>query len=254
MRIDEHVAHIRAEGDRLVDLVTKGDPGTTTPTCPDWTLGELARHVGRVHRWAATVVRERIDHEPSPAEEESWWGEMPTDADLSGWLRDGVDGLVTSLSTAPRDLACWSFLPAPSPLAFWARRQAHEITIHRVDAELAVEGDIGPPVPIEVAVDGVDEILLAFYGRRNRVCSAQPRTLVLSATDADVAWVVRFGREGARSVRTNGGAATAEPADAVAAAPARGLYLALWNRGRLAATGDPEVAELWHRQAHIRWS
>lgn len=35
---------------------------------------------------------------------------------------------------------CWTFLDAPSPLAFWARRQAHETAIHRADAQLAADG------------------------------------------------------------------------------------------------------------------
>jgi len=39
------------------------------------------------------------------------------------------------LASAPPDLDCLTFLAAPSPLAMWARRQAHETAIHRVDAE-----------------------------------------------------------------------------------------------------------------------
>jgi len=49
-----------------------------------------------------------------------------------------------ALSAAPPDLRCWTFLPAPSPLAMWARRQAHETTVHRVDAELAA-ASVAPP-------------------------------------------------------------------------------------------------------------
>ena len=51
--------------------------------------------------------------------------------------RQGCADLVAALAAAPDDLECWTFLPAPSPRAMWARRQAHETAIHRVDAELA---------------------------------------------------------------------------------------------------------------------
>src|SRR5262249_59186891 len=77
MRVDEHIARVRAEGDRLVELLRVADLGATTPTCPEWTVAELARHTGRIHRWAATVVRSACDHEPSSDEQEAWWGVMP---------------------------------------------------------------------------------------------------------------------------------------------------------------------------------
>ncbi|MBV9313941.1 MAG: maleylpyruvate isomerase N-terminal domain-containing protein [Pseudonocardia sp.] len=31
------------------------------PTCPGWTLCNLVTHVGREHRWAAAIVRDRAD-------------------------------------------------------------------------------------------------------------------------------------------------------------------------------------------------
>ena len=117
MLIEEHIAQVRAEGDRLVALVNGADLAIATPTCPGWTVGELARHTGRVHRWAATTVREAVDHQPNDDEQQRWGGVMPADADVADWLAAGVDGLVAALSAAPADLACWSFLPAPSPLA-----------------------------------------------------------------------------------------------------------------------------------------
>jgi uncharacterized protein (TIGR03083 family) len=251
MLIEQHIARVRAEGDRIVELLNNGDLGVIVPTCPEWTLGELARHLGRTHRWATGFVRDSVDHEATAEDEQAWWGPMPADADVAGWVRAGVDGLVGALDAAPPDLACWTFLPAPSPLAFWARRQAHETTIHRLDAEAAVGAEPAGIDP-EFAVDGVDELLLAFYGRRNRVRSDPPRTLGLIASDADVAWLARLTTEGARSERCD--TATAEAADAVITAPAMTIYSGLWNRVELVAAGDPAVLKLWRDQAHIRWS
>jgi uncharacterized protein (TIGR03083 family) len=251
MLIEEHIARVRAEGDHLARVVAAGDLAARTPTCPEWTLGDLARHVGRVHRWAATFVRDGVDHEASPEEEQAWWGAMPDDADVPAWVQAGVDGLVAALTQAPPELACWSFLPAPSPLAFWARRQAHETTIHRVDAERAVS-DHTSGIDPAFAVDGVDELLLGFFGRRNRVRSPAPATLGLIAADADAAWLTRLTEEGARSQRSDSSAAA--DADAVVTAPAATLYCGVWNRTELAAAGDRAVLARWRDQAHIRWS
>jgi uncharacterized protein (TIGR03083 family) len=163
-------------------------------------------------------------------EEEHAWGAMPEDAALVDWFRDGHAGLVDALATAPGDLACWSFLPAPSPLAFWARRQAHETTIHRVDAELAGAGPSA--VPAEFAVDGLDELLLCFFSRpRNRLRFDDPKTLAIVATDAGASWLVRIGPEGASAQRRDGGP---PDADATVAGPASALYVGLWNRSPLA--------------------
>ena len=57
----------------------------------------------------------------------------------------------------------------PSPLAFWARRQAHETAVHRYDAQSAAPG--GPPAPAGAfdpafAADGVDELIMGFAARR----------------------------------------------------------------------------------------
>src|SRR5262249_60086760 len=63
----------------------------------------------------------------------------------------------------------WTFLEAPSPVAFWARRQAHETAIHRVDADQAAAGagkaGGGAPFTPRFAADGIDELIMGFVGR-----------------------------------------------------------------------------------------
>src|SRR6204780_1534249 len=66
-------------------------------------------------------------------------------------------------STGTARTSCCGFLDAPSPLAFWARRQAHEPAIHRADAESAA-GDV-TPFPAVFAADGIDELLVCFASR-----------------------------------------------------------------------------------------
>ena len=56
------------------------------------------------------------------------------------------------LRSAPADLDCFTFLPAESARHFWARRQAHETAIHRVDAENAAGGSgLGLAIARELA-------------------------------------------------------------------------------------------------------
>jgi hypothetical protein len=51
----------------------------------------------------------------------------------------------------------WTFGP-DATVRFWFRRQAHEVTVHRVDAERAA-GRAGAPIDAALAADGVDEWL-----------------------------------------------------------------------------------------------
>jgi len=250
MQIQEHVAALRREGELLAKAAEVAAPGDRVPTCPDWTVRELVRHVGRVHRWAGTYVREARSSAMSPDEEEQAWGPMPDDAGLASWFRDGLGTVVQALEQAPQDLECWSFLPAPSPLAFWARRQAHETAIHRADAESACGEVTGHEV--DFAVDGVDELLVGFFSRpRNRLRSDATRTLAVTATDADASWLIHIGPDGGRAERG------VRQADCELRGPASDLYLGLWNRRSvddLETAGDVTLLELWREKATVHWA
>src|SRR6202044_1362579 len=87
-----------------------------------------------------------------------------SDPDLLSWFRAGHAALVETLSGADPAVQCATFMPAPSPLAFWARRQAHETAIHRADAESA-DGTV-PQYPPGFAADGIDELIMGFGQRR----------------------------------------------------------------------------------------
>jgi uncharacterized protein (TIGR03083 family) len=187
---------------------------------------------------------------PSEAEENEYFDSAPADDELIEWFRAGHVALVQALENAPADLACWSFLPAPSPLAFWARRQAHETAIHRADMECAT-GSI-TPYPPDFAADGIDELLLGFASRPGgRLRSETLRTLSLQATDADRDWLVRILPEGIQ-VRLEVSAA-----DCTVRAGASDLYLLLWNRRTpegLDVHGDADLLDLWRQMVRIRWS
>lgn len=184
------------EGQLLAAAADAAGPGALVPTCPGWRMRDLLRHTGTVHRWAMSFVTEgHTAYRPDAGEPD-----LGGDA-LLAWFREGHGLLVAALSEAPADLACWSFLPAPSPPAFWARRQAHETAVHRADAESASDGKPGP-VAAEFAVDGIDELLAAFHARRKSgVRTATPKVLRVAATDTGDVWTVRLSQEPARTRR-----------------------------------------------------
>ncbi|GGM18917.1 maleylpyruvate isomerase family mycothiol-dependent enzyme [Dactylosporangium sucinum] len=256
MEIGRHIDALERAGLDFVDAAEKAGLDAPVPTCPEWTVRDLVQHLGYVHRWAATYVRECRAVILTDDEEEAAVGGMPGDADLVEWFQAGHTALVDTLRAAPPSLDCWHFLPAESPLAFWARRQAHETTIHRADLQGAV-GSIGG-VEADVGIDGIDELLMGFYGARGgRLRSDSPRTLAVDVTDGAAcegprSWTVQMGPSGAAISR---GAPAA--ADCTLRGPAGELYLALWNRrpaDELVVAGDPAVLGVWRERATIRWT
>lgn len=258
MEIPEFVETLDEEGRSLAAAAEEAGTDAKVATCPGWQVRDLVRHTGMVHRWATAFVAEGYTaYHPD--------GGLPglDGADLLAWFRDGHRRLVDTLATAPPDVACWSFLPAPSPLAFWARRQAHETTVHRVDAQSAL-GRTPGAVARGFAVDGIDELLRGFHGRaRSSVRSEVPRVLRVRATDTgvgpgvaaddtDAVWTVRLST---RPPVTERGGETDEDADCEVAGPAARLYLALWNRLPFPdLTGDASLAALWREKSGVTWS
>ena len=178
----------------MAAAVAEAGPDRAVPTCPEWTVRDLVRHTGGVHRWATGFVRGRT--EPLNADLDEVVGTWPEDAELAAWLAQGCADLVAALAAAPGDLQCWTFLPAPSPLAMWARRQAHETAIHRVDAELAAGLPLSAWAPA-FAADGIDELLSLFVPRRSTALHADPPvTLMVRCADIDASWLLRLGEHG----------------------------------------------------------
>jgi uncharacterized protein (TIGR03083 family) len=244
MEITGFIETLRLEGPLLAGAAERAGLDAPVPTCPGWTVRDLLVHTGAVHRWAGDYVLDG-------GTEGSEWDESaaPGDAALIGWYRDAHRRLGDALAAAPADLACWYFFSAASPLAFWARRQAHETTVHRIDVQTA-QGHRADPVDPAFAADGVDELLTGFHGRaRSRVRTAGPRTLLLCAEDRGRDWLVHLSPE--RPVVERGVRAAA---DCTVSGTATDLYLALWNRGpydTLTLEGDASLVDLWRRTAAI---
>lgn len=256
MLIEDHLTALRRDGERMAAAAAAAGLGAEVPPTPGWRVRDLLAHTGHVHRWAASYLR---TGNPSPAEIEGD-GTLPVpDEELLGWFRDGHAALVDAFDGADPERSCWTLWPgAPSPLAFWARRQAHETAVHRVDAELALAASGRPDagggepaaVSAEFGADGIDELLAGFYARRHRgLVSPEPVALAVRCTDVDAGWTIRIGAD-AREV---GRRAACDAACTISGAAAD-LYLVLWNRrglGEIQVSGDSGVLALWRDRARI---
>src|SRR5215471_14244988 len=86
----------------LAALVDAEDETLPIPSCPDWTLRQLATHVGRAHRWAAEIVGTRsrafIEFRSVPD------GKSPPGAEgQAAWLTAGASRFIDAVSAAGDD-------------------------------------------------------------------------------------------------------------------------------------------------------
>ncbi|HJP74912.1 MAG TPA: maleylpyruvate isomerase family mycothiol-dependent enzyme [Pseudonocardiaceae bacterium] len=246
MDVPSWIKALRADGELLAEIAAATSPDAKVPGCPEWQLRDLLAHVGRIHRWAGAMVAGQVDR----AGAGQLRGIMtdtttPADGEIVDWFRTGHRDLVETLEAAPADLDCFTFLPAPSALAFWARRQAHETAVHRVDAEQAA----GRPSRIDpaFAADGVDELLIGFLPRNKKLRDAPPRTLLI--TTGERHWRIAIGPDLAVTE-----VSAPEPADATISGAPETLYLALWNRlpwHELTVTGDENLPAFWAEEFRV---
>jgi uncharacterized protein (TIGR03083 family) len=251
VEVAAYVTQLRHDGERVSTVLAGADLDARVPSCPDWSLRDLVRHLGGVHRWAAGFVLALDDH-PIDADLEELVGGWPPDAELRSWFAAGHRALVQAIEEAPADLETWTFLEARTPLVFWARRQAHETAIHRVDAELAVGEVTG--FPTAFAADGIDELLLRFASRPGRELPVdRTRTMTVRATDENRTWRITFAPCGLDIEADTDGT----DAESDVSASASELYIWLWNRsdaGTLDITGDSELLDVWRDAVQILWS
>ena len=248
--------HLEGLRDAMLAFVRYADRAgldANVPTCPDWTVRQLVAHQGMVHRWAAALVRgEHVEDAQTAAFER----DGRRHRDPLAWLREGSLELARSISDAPDDLEAVVFLhDAPAPRAFWARRQCHETTIHAVDAMAAALGR--PPradelwVDIDVAADGIDELLGGFLTRpRSRLRCDEDSLLVVAPDDVGELWEVSLGQRPAVTTRRTSAGDDPDP-DWELTGSAVELYLRLWNRAAVPVPGSDDT---WRQLTAVDWT
>lgn len=238
---DFWLAALRADGPALQDAVAEAGPDAAVPACPGWTVADLVDHLTgvlrRIREVAPRGVVTRPDDPPAPGARPAW------DEALDG-LRRELTGTVETLDAVDPDFPAWTWPTQAKKAGFWHRRLAHEISVHRWDAESAA----GRPTAIEtkLAADGVSEILDTWLPAGRRQGPTDLHGVVhLTATDAGYEWFVRLRGAGVSLLDTG----TILDSDdhhprAETSGTASDLLLALMGRIRpeiLAVSGDPRL-------------
>ncbi|OBG65884.1 maleylpyruvate isomerase family mycothiol-dependent enzyme [Mycobacterium sp. E3339] len=217
------------------ELFRDVDRSKPVPTCPGWSLDQLLRHVGRGDRWAAQIVRDRLEEFLDPRSVEG--GKPPPDpADAISWLHGGAQRLVDAVELTGVETPVWTFL-GPRPANWWVRRRLHEVAVHRADAAIATGAEF--TLAAEVAADGITEWLERVAIQAGSDGSPLPleggNTLHLHATDPGL------GEAGEWTIGVDAGRITWSHEHGKGTAALRGgateLLLAILRRVPLADTG-----------------
>jgi uncharacterized protein (TIGR03083 family) len=242
VKYEQHCDELDREVDRFASALALADFAAPVPSCPEWSVADLAEHLGTVHRWAHELVRLRATKRIA---------RIPTDVaavDVE-WLRSGGHALAHTLRAADPDEPMWAW-GADQHVRFWARRQLHETLVHRIDLELAM-GAVSN-LDAAIALDAVDEFLENVKSDRDiavRARSSHPEgeRLEIRAADSSKCWGVVLSLDGYEFV-----GASSEP-DAVLMAESTELLAALLRRRPLercevVIEGDKSLVDHWLRE------
>jgi uncharacterized protein (TIGR03083 family) len=243
----EHVEATDREIAALEDALAAGPLDVVVPTCPDWNLADLADHVGGFAGFWAHILCEATGRPKTP------FSERPAGADgpeAAAWFRALADDLLALLRATPPTQPAWTWAPGRENAAFVARRSAHELSVHRYDAQ----GARGPAAPIDgaLAIDGIEEIFVmreAWVGSgRGEVRAGDGETIHLHATDREAEWLIELTGEGLAVRREHA------KGDLALRGAVSDLELVLYDRPPLSPIerfGDESVLEAWYRAFHF---
>ena len=238
MDVDRFLDELHNHGVSLARSAEYTSMDTPVPTCPAWTVSRLLGHLTKVHRWSSHVVRTG-----SP---DGFEFQRPAPDQLITYFLSGLDDLVMAIREAPEDRPIWTLWPVRSPRLYWARRQAHEVAIHRVDIELAVGYGVSEFEP-DFAADGIDELLMGLLPIGTT--AAESHSLVVEPLDRNVSWTVQVGAAGLETRRE-----ASPQADLSLFGLSSDLYRWVWNRAtddEVSLRGDVLVADWWRRTALV---
>jgi uncharacterized protein (TIGR03083 family) len=226
---------------RLREVAAR-DLSAAVPSCPGWTMTDLVRHVAEVYLHKVYAM----EHNDWPA---GWPPDFAGEEPLA--LLDRAYGALTAqfdVHDAGDPAKTW-YEPDQS-VGFWIRRMAQETVIHRIDGELAAADPVAP-IPADLAVDGIDEVLVIFldYGSHRWLGEFEPTLteiaqapvrVVVDPPQAGASWLVSYSAAGVDARPDGSGDAVA-----TVSGPADALLRWLWGRGAdaaVAVTGDPGAA------------
>lgn len=230
--VGELRAGLATAATRLAAVASEA-PDRDVPSCPGWTVGRVAVHTGRIHRWVAAALTAPPATDVPPA------GRPSPGTDLGIWLRESCDLLLEAFAIAGPSGA----IHAPGwerPASWWQRRTCHETTVHAWDVQAAV----GEPEPVDarLAIDGIDEVIDVFLpDALDRASFGASATIHLHTTHQPAGeWLLTLGPEGVQCERRHA------RGDVAVRGSASDLLLWLWGRvptSALEILGDASVAD-----------
>jgi uncharacterized protein (TIGR03083 family) len=236
----DYVAAIAAGRDAVVEAARSAGPDAGVPTAHRWVVRDLVVHLGNVHDWAASVLRTGVEQpqvfDAEPAGIGTGFDELLV------WYAARAAALLDLLmgDQVPDETPVWTFGPddVAATAAFWPRRQAHEVTMHAVDAMLAAGrpvADVLLGLDPALSSDGIDEVLTVMLPRVAMYVPrpALPGRLALVAADTEDRWVLE------RDGQIDAAARDSEVA-ATLVGPGAALFALLWRRAFI----DLDGAEL----------
>ncbi|MEV5749905.1 maleylpyruvate isomerase family mycothiol-dependent enzyme [Actinoallomurus sp. NPDC052308] len=228
--------------------VAATDLGAAVPSCPGWTVADLTRHVGQVYLHKTLGMREG-------GEPDQWPPKGLKDEEPLALLDRTYAGLLREFAARAPEEPTGTWYGPDQTVGFWIRRMAQETVVHRIDAELAA-GQPVAPVPADLAVDGVDELLKVFLAYSvnewgdyftDILAGAPARTYAIRTDGA--AWRVRT----APTPYTVEDGAGDGAADVTVSGPPTALLRWVWNReagdepSGVTVEGAPEAVEEFRR-------
>lgn len=226
------LAALAREGEAFVAACDSIGMAARVPSCPDWSVADLAWHVGCVLDFWATIVGDRRD---------TWEGyvapERPGDDGLVAFAEDRLAHALAVLEAADPAQPNWTW-SADHSAGFVVRRMAQEIAVHRWDAGVAAGRD--HEIEATLASDGIDEFLTHFRTEVAAGAASVAGSVHLHCTDVAGEWTVRpLAHGGAEVTREHA------KGDAAIRGAANDVLLVLWRRRALSSVdvvGDAEVA------------
>ncbi|WP_245556960.1 maleylpyruvate isomerase family mycothiol-dependent enzyme [Jongsikchunia kroppenstedtii] len=218
---EQWLSALRSEGDTFASVPVDA-LDRPVPTCPEWDVAELIRHLGGVHRWVRRTFLGTTD-EPRVNQHEL------SGQELVDWYRPNLDAIVAELTDRDPAEPVRSFV-GDATVGFWCRRQAQETAMHRYDLDTAIRPGDERPIDSALAADGIDEWLELFVPRFLGLGPGIPADMVgmtmhLHADDIDGGeWSLALTADGIDWSRAH------SKADAALRAGVSDLLLAVWHR------------------------
>ena len=162
---------------RLLSEDTRARP---VPSCPGWSLQDLAWHLGTVQQFWALNVRERHVLGPRATVDD----EVASDVRVfAAWCRRATAELLGAFDEVGESSPCWTWWGEPATAGAVARHQVQEAAVHAWDAANAL--GVATPLADAAAVDGVPEFL---HVHRSEITVPPGAGVALEASDLGRTW------------------------------------------------------------------